>query len=217
MAKAKKRAAGGGRRPKGSTAKNQLVSVRMDADLLAAIERESDREGKSRAQQIDEMLRWAVDFPKSIQRDWHGQHLYGLGRAIARLVWSVEASTGVFNLGEKTGKTWRDDHFTAAAVIEAVSIFLQRLMPPGFDPAAAPPEPPAEVKAHAEFQKRQFPPEQAAFYQTPAGVGAVAALSLLDQLKTYQFPPTGHPSNVHYSADYFLLPNIKRDLGIQDD
>ncbi|MEI4573087.1 hypothetical protein, partial [Klebsiella pneumoniae] len=82
---------------------------------------------RSLSQEIEHLLRAALDFPERMQREWRADHHYGLGRLVARVAWSVEFSTGLYTPNEDQSATWLTDPFTAAAVRAAIDTLLRGL------------------------------------------------------------------------------------------
>ena len=205
---AKKRAPGGGRKPKGDNAKRASMTMRMSQDLRNALDAQAHRNGRTISREIELLLVSALKFPEQIKKEWRADHHYGLGRMVARLAWTVETATGIAAPLQPGDQTWMDDPFTAAAVRAAIDITIRSLIPAGA------PKVPAKVQASAEWNSQVLPPERAAFYQTPEGVGEIAAMSLLDQLRDYEWAPLKKPDTDHYADIFYEIPMISEKLGM---
>jgi hypothetical protein len=205
----KKRAPGGGRKPKGEYANRAAsLTMRISAELKASLKRQAVQNRRSLSQEAERLLRDAMEFPKTFKKQWRDDHYYGLGRMVARLAWTVEIATGVADPFNSTRRTWMEDPFTAAALRAAIDIALGGLAPAGEI------EPPAKVQARAEGHSKFLSPERAKFYQTPEGVGEIEAMSFLDQLRTYNRPPLEGPANTHYADIFYEMPTISEKLGL---
>ena len=197
---ARKRAPGAGRPPQGEYPnRTAQFTMRMSKETRAGLEREAKRSGRSLSQEAEHRLRQSLKFPEKLYRDWGGEHHYGFGRLIAHAAQGIEMSTG---------KRWRDDAFAARALLAALPIIMDRLMPD------EPPQTPEAVKRSVDASARFVPVEQAAFYSTPEGVGASVAGGLVHSLDIHDDPPLNHPSNVYYDSMFYTMPHIRKALGL---
>jgi TraY domain len=196
---ARKRAPGGGRKPKGEIrGKSHTLTTRITQETRSGLEREAARSGRSLSQEIEVRLVNSLHMPEHIEKEWGKPHVYALARLISQLVIGIELSTG---------KSWRQDSFTAHAVRAATDIIVARLIPDG------PIEVPERVERSAQSIGR-FAPEQSEHIRTPEGVGSSIALGMVNGLELYDYPPLDHPRSHHHSDNFYLMPSLRESLGL---
>jgi len=112
---ARKRAAGGGRKPAGSAARVQ-ISMKMDPDLFAFIDGQARKNGWDRTQEIEGRLRNS----RILQNDDpYLIHLFHLTRELNNRIGTIR------------GKSWHSDAFRAEAFRIAVNRLIEMLKPTG--------------------------------------------------------------------------------------
>jgi hypothetical protein len=107
-----------------------------------------------------------------------------------------------------TGERWREDRFTFEALKSAVNILLDRLAADG---DVRLPER-CSVSANASDVHSPGLGEQ---MRRPDGVGAALALGLWSQIELLETPPTSRADGRHYAESYYVLPQVRRDLGLK--
>jgi TraY domain len=201
--KMRKRAAGGGRKPKGPINGNAgWLQARITEDLRARLEQAAAKNGRSLSQEAQVRLQETFDLPARMQKDWGPPDVRELARLISRVVRSVHSSVGANPFLEAGDLSWHRNAFTHAAVETAIMTLLA-----SYKPAEAVETPP-EVKKRASWVS----PDQADNVTTPESVGLSCAMGLLDQLAIME-TPTKIGANVHYGDNYYVLPRIRKTLG----
>lgn len=203
--KPRKRAAGGGRKPKGPIRGNAgWLQARITDDLRASLEEAAKANGRSLSQEAQLRLQQSFDLPAKVQRYWGPPEVRALARLVSRTTRSVQNSVSP-NPFEAGDFAWHRNAFTHAAVEAAVSTVLARFRPAG----------PAEMPEEA---KRLWGgPNQAETVVTPESVGRSIALGVLSQLKTHREPPKRYSAGVTYGDGYYVFPDINSILGDPDD
>jgi hypothetical protein len=162
----RKRAPGGGRKPKGEFAgKKAAFTTRITADTRAELERGADKKGASLSQHIEFLLKTAMHRPTAEQL----RH-QALGRAVESLAANIE---------RKTGENWRHDPFTAQALLHAIDALLVRFAPVVSNSPTDSPTVPKLVEDAAV----KMPDELAAGWRTPAGLGHISALAMIAEIE----------------------------------
>ncbi len=198
--KKRKRAPGGGRRPKGPISGNAgWLQARITEDLRTSLDRAAAQNGRSLSQEAQVRLKESFDLPAKLQKHWGPPHVRALAQLVSSVVLRVETVVSGDPFAEKVSEcAWHRNSFTHAAVCEAVDLILAQWKPAG------PLETPPEIRKRAEL----LGPEHAQAQSTPEGVGRSCALGLLDQLAFMQLPPW--PSDTDgYGEGYYVLPNIR--------
>jgi hypothetical protein len=117
----RKRAPGGGRKPKGEfKGKSAALSTRITPELRAALEAESIRAGMSLSQLVERLLRDSLDRPRRTEAALGAPHVRALAYCVARIATHIEVGTG---------KRWHDDQFSNRALKAALEILLHRFSP----------------------------------------------------------------------------------------
>jgi hypothetical protein len=187
---AKKRAPGGGRKPRGQ-GPAQHFNTRIAPEVRHRLVQAAKRNDQTLSSEIERRLRESLE----VEERWGGDHHYALARLVTNAAQRIERSAG---------KRWLDDAFVAQALRAVVLIILNRLMPD------APLQTPESVKKSTANFAAHLPPEQAAFHNTPEGFGSAIAGSILYELETYEAPATDRPSHIHYAENFFLMPRIRK-------
>jgi hypothetical protein len=199
----RRRAPGAGRKPQGDfSGKTATLTTRITPDLRKGLEREAKRNGRSLSQEIEALLRRAIQQPKDQQGARHNR---ALGFAIAQIAEGVELGTG---------ERWRQNPWTFQALQCAVSIVLGGLAPDG--PATVPELVEMMAPNLDRLVKRddRMSPEAGSRARTPDGLGTSTALGWLQQLRITEKPPIGHDRHQHYAEGFYTLPDIRRDLDL---
>jgi TraY domain len=205
--KPRKRAPGGGRKPKGPIGGNvSWFQARISEDLRAALEQAAAQNGRSLSQEAQVRLKASFDLPQELQRKWGPPEVKTLGYLIARVTRSIQntVATDPTDVGEMA---WHRNSFTHAAVRSAIAILLERFRPSGAI------EVPPQVLENAKILERAgCTPEQVEAATTPAGVGQASALGLLSQLAGHVEPPA-LDSKDHHATGHYVFPDIHNILG----
>jgi hypothetical protein len=197
--KKRKRAPGGGRKPKRGPLRTAPQSVRLSQRLrvqLAAAVRKKRDSNISR-----EIIRRLTDsFADDRKRRLGAPRNSRLGDIIARHAAHIELTTG---------KSWRTDAFTAQALAVAIQFALQRLSPGGTVKV------PARVEQSASNMDR-VDPQLDKQYRKPEGVGFAVAAGFWQQLTTLNPPIDDPPKNAHYVDDFYDMRRWRADLGLPE-
>jgi hypothetical protein len=201
--KGRKRAPGGGHKPKGPISKNAgWLQARITEDLRARLEQEAAQNGRSLSQEAQVRLKESFDAPAKLQAEWGPPHIKALAQLVSRVARSVEGCVGDPFGSESEALGWHRNAFTHAAISAAVTALLAHYKPDG------PVEIPEDIRKSTEWMAE----EQAAHQRTPEGVGLMCALGVLQRV-AYQEPPPLNPSaGTHYAEGYYVFPQIRRDL-----
>ena len=163
----KKRAPGGGRNPEGEFArKTATFTTRITRETRAALERGAQKRRVSLSQHVEFLLQAAMYKPTAAQL----RH-QALGRAIEILAGNIE---------RKTGQNWRDDAFTARALVHATDGLLLH-----FAPVAAPASESPAIPKLVNSMAGKMPDEFAAQWRTPAGLGHISALAMIAEIEDF--------------------------------
>ncbi len=160
MAK-RKRAAGGGRPPRGELKnKDSVFTTRITAETRHALEAAAKKRGRSLSREAEVGLRYYLEKPAGAARN----------RAIAFIIGNVAEG-----IEKQTGQSWRRDVFTSMALRYAVEAILFHLAPGTEENPALPPA--------VEKQAAKMPNEFADRYRRPAGFGHMRAYSLIAEIE----------------------------------
>ena len=200
---ARKRAAGGGRKPRGGfRGKTRTFTTRITSATRAALEQAARESGWSLSQEAERRL----DESFGRDRKWsRAPHVRALGYAINKAIAQVEA---------RTERSFVTDPFTAEAVRHAVNFMVSHFsrLPQGDGPLEVPPRVQAEM---AEAVANKLPPEVREWECTPAAVGNSATGYVItrieNQVTAEEAQRLGRP--MHYLLDDEGYWQIKRDLG----
>jgi hypothetical protein len=205
----KKRAAGGGRKPKGPISGNAgWLQARITVDLHERLKRAADENERSVSQEAQVRLKESFDLPAELQKAWGAPHVKALAQLISRVVRSVETSAGEAPFAVEAGElAWHRDPYTHAAVVVAINTILAHYKPTGAVKV------PKEVEKRTAWIEQESGKEQAANQRRPESTGLSCALGLLNQVASYSPPPLNPPSGAHYASGFYVLPHIREILG----
>jgi hypothetical protein len=192
---ARKRAVGGGRKPKGDiSGKSAAFATRITPATRRWLEAEAKKNRLSLSQAAERVLIREMRRASDAKR-----HNRALAQGIARLAESTERDTG---------KGWLDDPFTGQALRYAIEAYVFHFAPTADKPFAIP--------SMIDEASRKMLPEIAARYRTPAGFGHMVATHLITEIEVSSRPPTANewslPITFNASADE--LKQIGSDLGL---
>lgn len=112
----RRRAPGGGRKPRGEfSGKSSAFSTRVTPELRAKLDEESRRTGRSISQIVERRLRESFDRPRRTEAAWGPDHIRALAYCVAQIAVHIEAGTG---------KRWHEDQFTNEALQSGLKILL---------------------------------------------------------------------------------------------
>lgn len=194
MAKRKRRA-GAGRPTIGPVAKMATLTARLEPSTRRALNKAAaaHRPKLSVSRMAEHLLKAALSAPPGEPRN------RGLACTVALLAQNIE---------QATGRSWREDHFTAEALLRAFLYLIAYFGPPKFEKPI--PVPPA-VEAHAA----KMPTDSAERFRDPKGFAEVLAFHLMTEIKD------ALPSEINewtmpifFSASRESLGLIAHDLGV---
>jgi hypothetical protein len=186
----RKRAPGGGRKPKGDFAgKAAWLSTRITPELRKNLDRAAKESGRSLSQEIERRLRDSF----GIQRE-RNPFLRALFFSFALMARQMPFS-----------RELRSDPFTFHAFKFAVIAFLERLAPPG-------------QIVSPESAEIVWPTDMHGLVRSPDVLGNSLAGMVWHQLETVEPPPPDIAAKLpgDFSSDY-AYPQARRDLGIALD
>jgi hypothetical protein len=207
----RKRAPGGGRKPQGDTSKSVSLSVRITPDLRAALQREADRSKRTLSVEVAMRLKRSLEQPKKSER-LLAPHNRALGSSISQIAQRIEMHTG---------HRWQANAFSGETLKSAVEIFLSlsQIAPTGeiCVPENVEQSFQSALEAYEAMRphRREHVPKPTAEYKTPEAVGSAIALGFWEDLKTADFPPMNHPRNQQYAFEFYAMPQIRKDLGLE--
>ena len=193
----RRRAAGGGRKPKGPIkGKKALLATRITPGMRRTLEWEARRRKWSLSQVIEVLLQEALGpKPSGKPRDWalDKPRNRALGYTVSRLAASIE---------RETGESWRRDKFTFEEVKAAIDTFLFAFAPGGA----------MKVPPRIEHSARHQAASRRGQALRSGDIGASYARGLLMQMETMDIPEE-KPSRTNYYADeFYRMPQLRRDL-----
>jgi hypothetical protein len=204
----KKRAPGGGRKPKGEfKGKLASFSTRITPELREELDRAAQQSGSSLSQEVERRLRYSIK-----QNDvdkLEGPHHRALARAVSQLVQRIEL---------QTGERWLGNAFTFQALKAGIDAWLNGVANLLEGPLAEPANVPPRMEEHLARLERRGPElaKYAEQMRHPDGVGISIGLGLLNQIETANMSlrlDDGPPPN-YLSSDYGRLAIIREELGI---
>jgi hypothetical protein len=161
LKRARKRAPGAGRKPRGDySGKTDTFTTRITPQTRRALEQAAAASGRSLSQEVEYRLHL------SLHKLSGKPHNRALGRAIAMLAERIE---------RETQKDWRRDAYTGLALCSAVEMVLQHFAPASEGP---PPIPPA-----IEMAAAKMPPDFAERYRKPAGFGHLRGFNFIGEIE----------------------------------
>ena len=190
MVVTRKRAPGGGRKPKGPfKGKTATITTRIRPDTRAALEQEAKKRGNSLSQEIerrlDASLHKSRDTPLYVQ---------ALAHAVTVLTTEIE---------RRTGERWLDDAFTREALRSGIEALLFHF---GRTPDGEMAVPPKIEEAASRFQS----PLRESF-RNPALLGQMEAGSIITSIENAP-SATREPAG-KFLPDQFGFWKILRDVG----
>lgn len=206
----RKRAPGGGRKPQEGVSKSKTLSVRITADLRAALEREAARSKRKLSAEVAMRLKRSLERPKALERSL-ATHNRALGWGISHIAQRIEGHTG---------HRWQADVFSGETLKSAVEIVLSQIAPTGeiHVPENVEQSFQSALKAYQAMKSHRqghIPKPEAERFKTPEAVASAIALGFLEELKTSEFPPTNHPRSQQYADEFYAMPQIRRGLGLE--
>ncbi len=195
--KPRKRARGGGRKPKGPIAGNDSwLQARIPGDLRSKLDEAAAANGRSLSQEANFRLKRSFSLLAKLEKAWGPPEAQALAYLVSRLVRSIHVEVGGSPFVNAGALGWRNNPFTHAALQAAISTLLDRLKPDG------PIEAPAGLMGGLN---------------TPEAIGNAHAIGLLSAVMTTAPPPTNKEPGAHYSANRLILPEIRGIIGDDDD
>jgi len=206
MAAKRRRAPGGGRKPKGEfVGKSATITTRIRPDTRDELETAARTNGRSLSQEAELRLRANLR-PTDAQR-----RNRALGHAITLLAESIE---------KPTGRSWLEDPFTGRALRYAIEHFA-------FYFAAISTDGTVEVPPGIKEEASKMPDLFAEQFRQPAGFGHTRAHFLIAELESAARLLAGVPPNesdmpffsladgpMLFSAHETVLGNLGRDMGL---
>ncbi|MER8520207.1 hypothetical protein NKI48_29715 [Mesorhizobium sp. M0644] len=203
-----KRAAGGGRKPKGEfPGKSSAFSTRITPELRAALDSESEKTGKSVSQIVERRLRESFEEQKRMQRNLGKDHVKALAYLVAHMTTRIESYTKA---------RWHQDMFTNRAVASAIATTVGRCRPEGDtdDISAALPAVDEHIAQAAEMFKQTTPDmaERMSYLRNPEALGMSMAVPFLDYPD--EPPPLGDKRD--WQDEMYLMPFVWKALREED-
>ena len=193
----RKRAPGGGRKPKGSKAMRSQLTIRIPDDTRAQLEASARRSGKNLTDELLWRLRWSFAKEREEKRD----------PATRALTYLISTVADYAHFDDFLSKQWHRNRFLFRAFRVAVDSLLSVLEPPGeMTPPSLPPLPGGQ-----------------SWPQTPEAWGGKHAERIF--LALYQHSPSSEdwklaakklPSEAvrRLQDRSYTFSNVRRDLGI---
>jgi hypothetical protein len=184
---AKKRAPGGGRKPRGPfKGKSTTLTTRITPETRAAMERAAQKSGRSVSQEVERRLDESLRNDRNRRSD-----VRALAEAVAMIAEKVEIATG---------KNWLQDAFTGEALRLAIEVLVRH-----FAPHSARVIPPKVEEAAARGL-----PEASERDRSPSRVGEIEAFKVITMIEHFGGWDTG---NMVMSDELYRYMQILRDLG----
>ena len=214
--KKRKRATGGGMKPKGPYKGNAAtINARIDPNLRAWLDRVAETNGRSLSQEIQVRLKYSFDVRDTLKNGKPGW-LYGrlldadrrnsqLGAIVGEIAGRIE---------DTTSEPWTKNEYTRAVLIEAVKIVLTKL-PLAIEPdTAKPPKKILEDMASYPYLERM---------KEPAGAAEMIAYTFLQELELYKETPSEPPKSGTSEDMEFVYTDrvhrpsrIRKNLGLKE-
>jgi hypothetical protein len=192
---ARKRAEGGGRKPRGEfRGKSAALSTRITEATREALDRAAAASGRSLSQEIELRLRHSI-----APDEERGTHIKAAGELTKLAAEEIERVTGAH---------WLTDRFTADAVRHAVDQVLSHFAPPTDAELRLPPG--------IEQSVAVMPSELGEAYKRPASLGLMEALRLIALIERprEKAPPPNEWSDPFNPDPIFRFWQLHRDLGL---
>src|SRR5262245_51997432 len=186
---ARKRAPGGGRKPRGPfKGMSRMLTMRVTPELRAGLELAKRESGFSLSQEAERRLR------DSLKRDHQRTaDVLALAEAIAQVIEKVQ---------EATGKRWQEDAFTGQAARHGIEFLVRHFAALG---AAVIP---SRVQ---EASSKMFPANERD--RTPLSVGETEAGKVVTMIEYFRGWPRDQLDRVVWSSDLYRYLQLLRDLG----
>jgi hypothetical protein len=197
---ARKRAPGGGRKPRGEfRGKSSTLTTRITAETREALDRAAEKNDKSLSQEVERRLRDSIR--NDLSRDQQ-PHIRALGEAFMLMVLGVE---------RRTGRRWFGDAFTAESIRHGLNLLISHFG------ASGTPALPEKLKAAAA----NLPPEFVHHYVEPTQIGLTEAgvvITLLEQRRrndVFEISKEAKTLEVEVRVphEWFAHAQILRELG----
>jgi hypothetical protein len=183
----RKRAPGGGRKPKAAAEKKTQFTTRIDKVTRAMLDSEASRTGLTVTRIAELAIDAFIDKKKEIQR--FSETNRKLAKSIMILADQIE---------QRTGLTWREDAFTCEALRSGINAVITKFGAAGTE----------RVPALIEERAKKLPSLGNAL-RSPAGFGALEAEILL-----YSMESAPDLLAVQSSANSDVLDNLIMEAGI---
>jgi uncharacterized protein (DUF1778 family) len=194
---AKRRAPGGGRKPKGPLkGKSATITTRITPETRVALEEAAAASGRSLSQEIEIRLRHSVGPDEK-----RAKHIKAAEELIRLAAEETERLTG---LG------WLTDRFTAEALRHAIDHLLGRFAPP--------PDGERRVPARIERLASAMPNDTGDAYRRPISLGLMEASRLIALIEGAERPsaPPNEWSDPLNPDPQFRLWLLHQDLGLKN-
>ena len=198
---ARKRAPGGGRKPKGEIrGKAATLTTRITTETRQALDSAARKNRRSLSQEVERRLIDSVQ--KDLSRD-RQPHIRALGEVFMTMVKGVE---------RRTGHRWCDNSFTAEAVRHGLNFLISHF---GSNGATTLPKKLKEAAA-------KLPPELAQHYREPTEIGLSEAgivITLIERWRAddiseiSQSAQSAKDVEFHVPNEWFGHSQLLRDLG----
>jgi predicted transcriptional regulator len=187
---AKKRAPGGGRKPRGPfKGKTATLTTRITPEIRAALDSAAEKSRLSLSQEVERRL----DFSLLRERN-RAPDVLALAEAIAQFTEKVQ---------EATGKQWREDAFTGEALRHGIDFLIRH-----FAARGAPVIPPRVQEAAARMLHIANERDR-----SPAGVGETEAGRVITLIEFFHGWPKAQLQHVIWSDELYRYLQLLRDLG----
>jgi hypothetical protein len=210
MAPRRKRAPGGGRKPKGAFSKlTSPLSIRMPGDMRDELEAAAKASGKSVSQELLRRLQNSFYRDRDKARDPAMQ-------ALCFLIAETAQQTAGLNNRKDGVLDWRTNPFYFRAFKIAVGNLLDALEPKGKI------EPPIEMQFSVSEEARSLESDFLKSFRDPESRGAYAARSIWASLRNIplhtredEAKRLRERSEAAYLRELYGMPNAARDLQIE--
>jgi len=189
----RKRAPGGGRKPKGPFAKKTAsLTTRITGATRLALEAAARESGRSLSQEVERRLDDSLSKPTL---SGSGRRNQAMGASIAMLAERLEGWTG---------HTWREDSFTAQALIAAARALMMNFMPPLNDEPTIP--------ERLAVRASQLHLDEQSTYHRPAPFGTMLAFHLVTEMEEAGKEGSEYPIGIRWPEAKGVIWKISRDL-----
>jgi hypothetical protein len=208
--KKRKRAPGGGRKPRGEYANRRAsFTMRMSQELRNRLDRECGQSGRVLSQEVEHRLQESFAWPIKMQKEWGPPHIMALARLVVQVARAVEGAVGASFNATHDGLAWHRNRFTHAALTVALNAVLEHFKPGGKLSV------PKAVKASAARFARVDPDRSAEHYRRPETVGLSCGGGVIVDLQVMDLPQPGeYPPQTRYADAFYRMERVRHDLGI---